>query len=135
MRIRQPLRVGIASWTGGRLCGAAVALGAVWATASAAGFGVPTAQAGAGRIAPAVTTAEGAVRGKTVGGVDEFLGIPYAAPPVGPLRWRPPQPAAHWNGERDATTFPTPCPQPATPFGSASSSEDGLYLNVFVPGG
>jgi para-nitrobenzyl esterase len=135
MRIGQLLRKGIASWTGGWRCAAAVALGAVTATASAAGFRAPAAHAGAGGTAPAVTTAEGGVRGKTVGGVDEFLGIPYAAPPVGPLRWRPPQPAARRSGERDATTFPTPCPQPATPFGSASSSEDCLYLNVFVPGG
>ena len=41
--------------------------------------------------------------GTTAGTVAEFLGIPYAAPPAGPLRWRPPQPAAHWSGVRDAT--------------------------------
>ena len=82
-----------------------------------------------------VTTADGAVRGKTGAAADEFLGIPYAAPPVGPLRWRPPQPAASWTGLRDATSFAPHCPQPASPFGIASMSEDCLYLNVFTPAG
>jgi para-nitrobenzyl esterase len=80
-----------------------------------------------------VTTTEGTVRGKTAGLMDEFLGIPYAAPPVGPLRWRPPQPAAHWHGIRAATAFAPHCPQPPSPFGKESTSEDCLYLNVFVP--
>ena len=52
-----------------------------------------------------VTTAGGAVRGKAVAATDEFLGIPYAAPPVGALRWRPPQPPAPWHGVRAATSF------------------------------
>ena len=90
-----------------------------------------------------VATADGAVRGAAVSaaavsgaaGTDEFLGIPYAAPPVGPLRWRAPQPAARWHGVRDATTFAPHCPQPASPFGAASVSEDCLYLNVFTPAG
>jgi para-nitrobenzyl esterase len=82
-----------------------------------------------------VTIAGGVVRGKVTGGADEFLGIPYAAAPVGALRWRPPQPAARWKGERDATKFAPHCAQPASPFGVASSSEDCLYLNVFAPAG
>jgi para-nitrobenzyl esterase len=65
--------------------------------------------------------------------MSEFLGIPYAAPPVGDLRWRPPQPAARWHGVRAATKFAPHCPQSATPFGHASTSEDCLYLNVFAP--
>jgi para-nitrobenzyl esterase len=65
--------------------------------------------------------------------MNEFLGIPYAAPPVGDLRWRPPQPAAHWHGLRDATQFANHCPQVASPFGVASDTEDCLYLNVYTP--
>jgi para-nitrobenzyl esterase len=65
----------------------------------------------------------------------EFLGIPYAAPPVGPLRWRAPQPPAHWPGIRAATQFAPHCPQPIGVFGRASTSEDCLYLNVFAPAG
>jgi len=67
--------------------------------------------------------------------MDEFLGIPYAAPPVGPLRWRPPQPAAHWRGVRSATRFGPHCPQYASPFGLASTSENCLFLNVYAPAG
>src|ERR1700722_6298800 len=82
---------------------------------------------------PVVVTANGAVRGTSSGPVNEFLGIPYAAPPVGALRWRPPQPAASWPGVRAATAFAPHCPQLASPFGQASTSEDCLFLNVFTP--
>jgi para-nitrobenzyl esterase len=82
---------------------------------------------------PVADTANGAVRGLADGSVDEYLGIPYAAPPVGALRWRPPQPAASWSGVRDATQFAPHCPQLAGPFGEASTSEDCLFLNVFTP--
>jgi len=71
----------------------------------------------------------------SAGAADEFLGIPYAAPPVGALRWRPPQPAARWSGVRDATQFAPHCAQSASPFGQASTSEDCLYLNVLTPPG
>jgi para-nitrobenzyl esterase len=67
--------------------------------------------------------------------MDEYLGIPYAAPPVGALRWEPPHAAASWSGVRQATSFAPHCPQPASPFGVASTSEDCLYLNVFAPPG
>jgi para-nitrobenzyl esterase len=83
---------------------------------------------------PVAGTSDGAVRGLANGGVDEFLGIPYAAPPVGSLRWRSPQPAARWSGVRDATQFGPHCPQLASPFGQASTSENCLFLNVFTPG-
>ncbi len=82
-----------------------------------------------------VSTAGGAVRGKAVAATDEFLGIPYAAPPVGALRWQPPRPAAPWPGVRAATSFAPHCPQPSSSFGMASSSENCLYLNVFTPAG
>ena len=84
---------------------------------------------------PVVTTADGAVRGKAVAAGDEFLGIPYAAPPVGALRWQPPRPPAPWHGTRAATSYAPHCPQPSSSFGRASTSEDCLYLNVFTPAG
>jgi para-nitrobenzyl esterase len=68
--------------------------------------------------------------------VDSFLGLPYAAPPTGNLRWRPPQPTAGWTGTKDATSFGPSCPQPAenNPFlPPGPISEDCLYLNVYAP--
>lgn len=59
--------------------------------------------------------------------ISTFLGIRYAAPPVGDLRWKPPLPPAPWTTPRDATTFGTMCPQ------GASTDEDCLFLNVYVP--
>jgi para-nitrobenzyl esterase len=82
-----------------------------------------------------VTTADGKLRGHAAGGIDEFLGVPYAAPPVGPLRWRAPQPAAHWSGVRTATQYGPHCPQYGSKFGQASMSENCLFLNVFAPAG
>ncbi|HEY7431495.1 MAG TPA: carboxylesterase family protein [Streptosporangiaceae bacterium] len=120
------------SWRArGLLAAAGLTLGsliAVAPTVSASTLGGHGAAAG-----PVVGTTNGAVRGVASGAVDEFLGIPYAAPPVGALRWRPPQPAARWRGVRDATRFAPHCPQQASPFGQASTSEDCLYLNVFTP--
>jgi para-nitrobenzyl esterase len=80
-----------------------------------------------------VVTDRGVVRGVVSGGMRSFKGIPYAAPPVGPLRWKAPRPAAAWKGIRAATNFGSSCPQPVSPFGRQSSSEDCLYLNVFTP--
>ncbi|HMI27469.1 MAG TPA: carboxylesterase family protein, partial [Streptosporangiaceae bacterium] len=82
-----------------------------------------------------VATAGGAVRGQAAAATREFLGIPYAAPPVGALRWQPPRPAAPWHGTRAATAYAPHCPQPSGSFGRASTSEDCLYLNVFAPAG
>ncbi len=66
-----------------------------------------------------------------------FLGIPYAAPPVGPLRWRPPAPAAKWTGTRDATAFGPRCMQPKLYddmfFRDPGTSEDCLSLNIWTP--
>ena len=81
-----------------------------------------------------VFTFSGPVRGSvTSAGVREFLGIPYAAPPVGNLRWRPPVPHAPWFAPLEATQFANNCPQPPSPFGRASVTEDCLFLNVFTP--
>src|ERR1700746_258984 len=116
---------------GTRLAGAGVPFGALVTARPAVSAGPRGGRAAARR--PVTGTANGAVRGVANGAVDEFLGIPYAAPPVGALRWQPPQPAASWPGVRDATQFAPHCPQPAGPFGQASTSEDCLFLNVFTP--
>jgi para-nitrobenzyl esterase len=80
-----------------------------------------------------VSTDRGAVRGQLAGQVRQFAGIPYAAPPVGELRWRPPQAHAAWRGVLDATHFGSACAQPASPLAPGGSSEDCLFLNVYAP--
>jgi para-nitrobenzyl esterase len=77
-----------------------------------------------------VRVADGTLRGRTDAAGRVFLGIPYAAPPTGARRFRPPAPPNAWSGVRDATREPALCPQPV-PLGS--SSEDCLYLNVYTP--
>jgi para-nitrobenzyl esterase len=69
-------------------------------------------------------------------GVYSVRGIPYAQPPVGPLRWCPPQPTQGWKGLRDGTQFAPSCPQPTSgmKIGDAGQSEDCLYLNVWSNG-
>ena len=118
-------------------CAALAALTLATAGATAAKAGAAAAASGSGGD-PVVTTSDGAVRGVAVPGttVDAFLGLPYAAPPVGNLRWRPPRPPARWQGVRDATSFAPSCPQnpnlnPFLPPGP--TSEDCLYLNVSTP--
>src|SRR6202034_4839287 len=122
---------GSARHAGARLGAAIVALGALMAGATAA---IASTAPGVHRDSRLlVTTTAGTLRGKITGRMDEFLGIPYAAPPVGPLRWRPPHPAAPWTGIRAATAFAPHCPQPPSGFGVASTSENCLYLNVYTP--
>lgn len=88
---------------------------------------------------PVVTTRYGKVRGQAGQSANSYLGIPYAAPPVGELRWKPPSPPARWSGVRDATEPGNPCmQQPSdTPWGDLAGpgtpSEDCLYLNVYTP--
>lgn len=86
-----------------------------------------------GTPATNVATDKGTVIGVETATMIAFRGIPYAAPPVGALRWKPPQPATAWSGGRDASSFAAHCAQPASPFGAASSAEDCLYLNVYLP--
>lgn len=83
---------------------------------------------------PVAETVSGRVQGVSVEGVESFKGIPYAAPPTGALRWRAPQPAAHWQGVRDASHYGAPCIQPAKPGQWAvEPSEDCLNLNLWRP--
>jgi para-nitrobenzyl esterase len=81
----------------------------------------------------------GQVRGVASDGVQTFKAIPFAAPPIGDLRWRPPAPAAHWDGVRDASDYGPACPQPARDNrggGRADvQSEDCLSLNIWAQDG
>src|SRR5690348_5847820 len=87
-----------------------------------------------------VSIDSGTLLGESQDGVNVFKGVPFAKPPVGNLRWAPPEKPAAWKGERDATKFSLPCSQPmnanGTPNGGGASgpySEDCLYLNVWAP--
>jgi para-nitrobenzyl esterase len=88
---------------------------------------------------PKVKTAQGEATGKLImnGTQKAFLGLPYAAPPVGDLRWKAPQPPSAWTGVRDASTFGARCEQwhiwNDYIFLDSGPSEDCLYLNVYVP--
>ncbi len=83
---------------------------------------------------PTVVTSDGAVSGARVPGGYAFRGLPYAAPPVGDLRWRPPQRPASWHGIRDASGYAPSCPQKPSLFEPPGpQSEDCLYLNVSTP--
>jgi para-nitrobenzyl esterase len=82
-----------------------------------------------------VDTDAGPVRGEAADGYSRFQGIPYAAPPLGELRWRSPQPVTPWTEPRDATEPGSPCSQVSDPLtGGDAGAEDCLYLNVTVPG-
>jgi len=86
---------------------------------------------------PLIHITNGTIRGRALAnGGFCFAGIPFAAPPIGPLRFRPPQPVAAWTGVREAVSFPPapiqrPLPFPGLP--ALETSEDCLYLNVWTP--
>jgi para-nitrobenzyl esterase len=80
----------------------------------------------------------GVLQGSVQDGVASFKGVPYAAPPVGDLRWEPPQPVTVWKGVREVTRFGHDCaqipdPMEAAPQGTTSPSEDCLFLNLWAP--
>src|SRR5262245_56433619 len=78
----------------------------------------------------------GTLVGERTGATVAFRGIPYAAPPVGELRWQSPQRAAKWRGEREALKFGNACPQdPALGGNPQPVGEDCLFLNVWAPAG
>jgi para-nitrobenzyl esterase len=99
---------------------------------------VLAASAAAGEPFPATVRVDsGQLSGAADDGVLSFKGVPFAAPPVGDLRWRPPQPAAHWTGVRKATEYGHDCmqnpfPSDAAPLGT-KPDEDCLVLNVWRP--
>jgi len=83
-----------------------------------------------------VATQYGSISGYSVNtNYWQWLGVPYAKPPVGDLRWEPPQALASWSGVRDATGWGDQAPQPTsyTAFGEGGVSEDCLYLNITAP--
>jgi len=85
---------------------------------------------------PTVQVEQGVLQGTVEDGLTVYRGIPFAAPPVGDLRWRPPQPAAKWDGVRPAEKFASQCVQAfgGPPSGEQpAASEDCLYLNVWSP--
>ena len=83
--------------------------------------------------APVVKTRTGAVRGTVDGNLRVFLGIPYAAPPVGNLRWQPPEAHASWTDTLDASRAGNSCTQLSFRHGGPEGSEDCLYLNIYSP--
>lgn len=90
--------------------------------------------------AQTVKTVNGTIEGTTEGnGIRVFRGIPFAAPPVGDLRWKPPQPVKNWDGVRPARAFGAQCMQRRVfsdmVFRASGMSEDCLYLNVWTPAG
>jgi para-nitrobenzyl esterase len=127
----------VRTWRAVSIAGAALALIAgtisilqTTASARAADATVPCA------AGTDVTTSDGPVCGTVQGGATEWLGIPYAAPPVGQLRWQPPQQPTPWTATLQATSFGGECvqqfPVPGFPTGG---TEDCLYLNVWAPRG
>jgi para-nitrobenzyl esterase len=129
----QPRRRMSASRSAGRVLACVLALGAPLSASAQPAAAPPTASLDSGRLS-----------GTTEDGIAVFRGVPYAAAPVGALRWRPPQPARTWPGVRDAAAFGPACPQghpsglvDITRFGGAPepTSEDCLTLNVWAPAG
>lgn len=128
-----------------RMAAAGVLLGSATAAFADGHEAVP-------QVTDVVETTKGEVQGFEDEGIEAFLGIPYAAPPVADLRFKPPQPAAAWEGIYDATSLGAPCMQMYSPSGSRVSeftrqmqvifptageakidNEDCLFLNVWTP--
>lgn len=128
-----------------RMCGRAAGAGrtgVVAAAALSASLLLIIGPCCAAQTAPVVRIPQGSLVGVAQGTADAYLGIPYAAPPVGHNRWRAPQPAPYWQGVRPATRFSASCWQVITPSGTGPwtheyapqgrASEDCLYLNIWT---
>ena len=116
------------------LFGLAVAMGTLCAPWPGVAAGLD--QGSEKSLSPVIETKEGPVQGFTSNGVTEFLGVPYAEPPVGNLRWQPPKDHAPWTNVRKATEFAPICALTTTLgvfSGPQNNNEDCLYLNVFTP--
>jgi para-nitrobenzyl esterase len=121
----------------GRRAGGLAAAGAIVASTGLTAGGAAASDLPPGHQAPLIVhTSDGLVRGLDTTQAREFLGIPYAAPPTGALRWSPPRPAVPWHGVRAATAPGSDCPQIGaidTGVPQTSTNEDCLYLNVYTP--
>lgn len=119
-----------------------VLAGAALLSGTAGGRAAQASPRAAAESSPVVTLPSGRLRGAAEGGLAVFKGVPYAAPPVGALRWRPAQSHPGWQGTRDATAFGPSAPQPYREggdqvlgtHGSPPFDEDCLTLNVWTPG-
>ena len=80
-----------------------------------------------------VKTEAGSVSGTQQGSLRVYTGIPFAAPPTGELRWKPPAPVKPWDGVKETKMYSPACPQPAAADPALNMSEDCLYLNVWTP--
>ena len=108
-------------------------------------LGLAIATAPAQTLGTRVHVSGGEIEGtaSSVPGVTEFKGIPYAAPPVGSIRWQPPRPRAKWNGVLEANAYGPDCPSPREmtaspqrhqiPTPEYRQSEDCLYMNIWTP--
>ncbi|MFI6460148.1 carboxylesterase/lipase family protein [Streptomyces sp. NPDC050538] len=110
-----------------------VADAAVPTTARAAEPARPATATATAATSTTIRTPDGRLRGAAHDGYRTFEGVPYAAPPVGGLRWAPPHRAVPWSGVRDATRPASACPQPAGEVPGGSTDEDCLHLNVTTP--
>jgi para-nitrobenzyl esterase len=93
---------------------------------------IPQSVGAASEAADQIVLDSGPVIGRNADGLRLYLGVPYAAPPVGELRWAPPQPVTPWTTPRNASAFGSMCSQPI-PDMERNTSEDCLYLNVWTP--
>lgn len=87
-------------------------------------------------IAQSVLTESGTISGVSGNGLNVYKGVPFAAPPIGDLRWRPPTPVAPWTGTREADAFAPACMQVGVSMPGETPptvSEDCLYLNIWTP--
>jgi len=114
------------------LAASALVAGVAAAAPGASAASTASSHPGQGLIVP---TDKGLIEGMNAEGTNQFLGIPYAAPPTGALRWAAPQPAAPWQGVRQATSYGGRCAQLVSGNGPRVDNEDCLYLNVYTPPG